>query len=121
MLDLLEMATEAVKCRREGSVYFGEYLKELEAAGCSPERVRDLLERAEAELPHPQAPRALRILRRAAKVAAKGDGVRAHSLHELACELVGEDEVTALTEEYRLNFAVQRRSEPSRPKYSFAS
>lgn len=54
MLDLHAMAIEAVKCRRERSPYFGEFLKELEATGCSPSEIRAMLARAEAELPEPQ-------------------------------------------------------------------
>jgi len=102
--NLQEIAVEAVKARYSQSRYYGEFLRELEACGCSPEEIQDMLERARSIVPHPQADRALRVLRRASKSAIRGDTVRAERLRAVACDLVGMNEVAALIEEHRLRF-----------------
>jgi len=113
MIDLQEIAIEAVKARYQGSHLYGEFLRELECAGCSSAKIQDLLERAKAVVPHPDAPRAFRMLRSAAKAARRGDAERMGRLYAQACLLVGEDEVFALIEENRLHFTPRRISEPT--------
>ncbi len=114
MNDLHELAVEAVKARYDKSPLYNDFLRELEAAGCSHMKIKTLLARAESVVPNPHVPRALRILRRAAKVAARGEAERVERLCSIACDLVGGDEVTALAEEYRLSFVVQKP--PAEPK-----
>jgi hypothetical protein len=108
MQALQEIAIEAVQARYENSPQYGEYLLELEAMGCSSRKITRLLDYAKTVVTHPQAPRALRILKRAAKSAARGEEPRSQELRNIACELVGNDEVEALVEEYRLSFADNR-------------
>ena len=107
MLDVQEIAIEAVNARYDKSPFYGAFLLELEAAGCSRAKIAALRERASAVVPNPHAPRALRVLKQAAKSARRGDELRMRRLHELAGELVGLDEVAVLTEEHRLCFTVR--------------
>jgi hypothetical protein len=110
-----DMALEAVQARREQNFwYYGELLKDMESAGLSSSEIRQLLDAAEARLPHPESDRALRVLRSAAKAARRGQSDRVTALRALACALVGDDEVLALTEEHRLSFCVQRPVEVER-------
>lgn len=108
MQSLDEIAVAAIQAKDDNSLLYGEFLRELEAMGCSSAKIAKLLKRARAAAPNPQAPRALRILKRAARAAAKGDEERSTRLRAIACDLVGEDEVEALSEEHRLSFVVQR-------------
>jgi hypothetical protein len=48
--DTGELAIEAVRSRRAGSPLYRVFLQEIEASGLSPNRIRELLERAEATL-----------------------------------------------------------------------
>jgi hypothetical protein len=114
VLDIQQIAIEAVRARYDNSPFYNEYLRELEAAGCTSAKIANLLEYAKTIVPHPQAPRALRILKRAAKSATRGDGARTERLRAIACELVGESEVFALVEEHRLSLVVKPEPVPER-------
>jgi|SRR4051812_24267808 DNA-binding transcriptional MerR regulator len=110
MLSMQEIAIEAVQARYEGSFYYGEFLKELESHGLSSAEIQELLENARAMVPHPQAPRALRILKRASRLARRGEAERAKNLRAAACGLVGSSEAEALIEEHRLAFTPEMKS-----------
>ena len=51
MQDLMEMAVEAIRCRREKNPIFGEIIREMECAGLSPKRITQLLSQAEQIVP----------------------------------------------------------------------
>lgn len=122
MIDLFDTAVEAVKARYQGSHLYGEFLRELECAGCSPSKIQKLLEQARAVVPHPETPRALRMLKSSAKAARRGDMERKERLYTEACKIIGKDEVFVIIEEHRLNFTPQPVFEeaPRRVRCGFA-
>jgi hypothetical protein len=122
MIDLFETAVEAVKARYRGSHHYGEFLRELECAGCSSSEIQRLLEQARAAVPHPETPRALRMLRSSAKAGRRGDVQRKERLYAAACKLIGQDEVFVLIEENRLSFMPQPTYDtaPRRVRCGFA-
>lgn len=113
MDDHIQFAIEAVQARREGRHYAcNEIFRELEASGCSPARIRNLLAKAEALVPHPHGEQALRILKAAAKAARRGQAERAERLQTIARNLLNDErEFFAIVEEHRLSFALQQPAE----------
>lgn len=119
MHNLSPLAVGAVKARCEDSPLYNEYLIELERSCHSREELKYLITRAEAIVLPPLMPRVLRVLKRAAKSARRGEGERCEQLHALACRMVGKAEVASLSEEHRLSFIVQRPIEEPKPSFSY--
>lgn len=108
MPDLFKLAEDAVEARCEGSLHENECLRELEAV-CSREEIKRLIARAEAIVLPALMPRALRVLKRAAKSDRRGDTERAVRLQAVACRLVGSQAVEKLVSEQGLGLKLYAR------------